>query len=134
VAFPPACPEIPVADLDAALVYYRDRLGFTIDWADEELGLAGLSQGDCRLFMGSTAFRSQAPNKGPLLLWFNASNREEVDAIHASWLAAGARIVSSPGDKPWKLREFVAEDLDGNRLRVFYDFAWEEREAIAAPR
>jgi uncharacterized glyoxalase superfamily protein PhnB len=125
--FPPACPEIPVADLAAGLAYWRDRLGFTVDWTDHELGLAGLSQGDSRLFMSSAEFRSQAPNQGPVLLWFNASNREEVDAIHARWLAAGARILSPPESKPWKLHEFFAEDLDGNRLRVFYDFGWEER-------
>jgi hypothetical protein len=28
---------------------------------------------------------------------------------------------------PHKLYEFFAEDIDGNFLRVFYDFAWEER-------
>jgi len=128
VPFPPACPEIPVANLAASLAYYRDRLGFTIDWEDHDLGLASLSQGDSRLFMSSPAFRDRALNRGPLVLWLNASSRDEVDAIHASWRAAEARLVSAPADQPWKLREFFAEDLDGNRLRVFYDFAWEERE------
>jgi hypothetical protein len=33
--------------------------------------------------------------------------------------AAQAKIVA---DKPWKLREFIAADLDGNLIRVFYDF------------
>ena len=36
--FPPLCPEVPVASL-AALDYYRDKLGFTIDWSDEQLAL-----------------------------------------------------------------------------------------------
>ena len=36
--------------------------------------------------------------------------------------AAQAKIVSEPEDKPWKLREFMAADLDGNLIRVFYDF------------
>jgi len=31
-------------------------------------------------------------------------------------------IVYEPEDKPWKLREFMAADLDGNLIRVFYDF------------
>jgi hypothetical protein len=30
--------------------------------------------------------------------------------------------VSEPEDKPWRLREFTTADLDGNRIRVFYDF------------
>jgi hypothetical protein len=36
---------------------------------------------------------------------------------------AGAKIVSQPADKPWRLREFRVADLDDNQLRVFYDFS-----------
>jgi hypothetical protein len=35
---------------------------------------------------------------------------------------AQAKFVSEPEDKPWKLREFIAADPDGNLIRVFYDF------------
>jgi predicted lactoylglutathione lyase len=125
--FPSACPEIPVADLAAALAYYHDRLGFTIDWADETLGLAGLSRGATRMFMSNAQFRSVLGIAGPILLWLNLSNRAEVDALHAEWAAAGARIADAPAAGPAKLYEFFAEDIDGNYLRVFYDFAWEER-------
>jgi len=125
--FPAACPEIPVRDLRVALAYYRDRLGFAIDWSDEELGLAGLSRGATRVFMSNAAYRSRLGNRGPLVLWINLADRAEIDALHAEWQAADARIVSPPEAQPHKLYEFFAEDLDGNHLRVFYDFAWEER-------
>jgi len=46
----------------------------------------------------------------------------EVDQLFARWKAAHAKIVSEPEDKPWRLREFVAADVDGNLIRVFYDF------------
>lgn len=124
--FPTACPEIPVEQLVDALAYYRDRLGFTVDWADEGLGLAGLSQGDCRVFMSTAAYREPLGTRGPIVLWINLSNREEVDALHARWAAAGATIASEPWAQPHKLYEFFAQDLDGNWLRVFYDFGWEE--------
>jgi len=125
---PPVCPEIPVSDLNAALAYYRDRLGFTIDWSNEEIGLAGLSRGDTRLFMTTADYRSAMGNKGPILLWLNLGNREEIDALHAEWAAAGARIDAAPEAHDYnKLYEFFAEDLDGNHFRIFYDFAWEER-------
>jgi len=130
VTFPPACPEIPVAELAPALAYYRDSLGFIIDWADEALGLAGLSQGQSRLFMSSVGYRSAQPNGGPLVLWFNLSSRAEIDELYERWSATGARIAAPPDAKPWKLYEFSVGDLDGNVLRVFYDFAWEEREAV----
>lgn len=127
--FPAACPEIPVESLAAALACYRDQLGFTIDWSDEQLGLAGLSRGDSRLFMASAAYRSVLGNRGPIVLWLNLSGRGEVDALHAEWARAGARVAGPPKAMPHKLYEFFAEDIDGNVLRVFYDFAWEEKGA-----
>ncbi len=128
MSLPPASPEIPVTELGPALAYYRDRLGFTIDWSDEALGLAGLSQGESRLFMSSAEYRSAQANKGPAVVWLNLSNRAQVDALHERWSAAGAMIVAPPEAKPWKLYEFSTRDLDGNVARVFYDFAWEDRE------
>jgi catechol 2,3-dioxygenase-like lactoylglutathione lyase family enzyme len=125
--FPVACPEIPVSDLPAALAYYRDSLGFTIDWADEALGLAGISRGATRAFMTNAPYRAQLANRPPLVLWLNLANRSEVDALHAEWAGAGARIDAPPAAQPWKLYEFFAADPDGNRFRVFYDFAWEDR-------
>ena len=128
MTLPPACPEIPVAELAPALAYYRDCLRFTVDWADEALGLAGVSHGQCRLFVSSSRYRGGA-EVGPIVIWLNLASRDEVDALHALWSAAGARIASPAEAKPWKLYEFVAKDRDGNAFRVFYDFAWEEREA-----
>jgi uncharacterized glyoxalase superfamily protein PhnB len=124
---PPACPEIPVAELAPALAYWRDRLGFTIDWAVDEMGLAGLSREDSRLFMGDAKFRAGLGTAGPVVIWLNLANRDEVDALHREWADAGAEIVAPPGPRPYKLYEFLARDPDGNLLRVFYDFGWEER-------
>jgi uncharacterized glyoxalase superfamily protein PhnB len=124
--FPPLCPEIPVADLAAALAYYRDRLGFTIDWADEALGLAGLSRGEARIFMSDAGYRAGLGNRAPVVLWLNLTNRAEVDDLHTEWAAAGAHIAAPPQAQPWRLYEYFARDPDGNVLRVFYDFGWEE--------
>jgi uncharacterized glyoxalase superfamily protein PhnB len=51
---------------------------------------------------------------GPILFWLNLDSKAEVDELFAQWKAAHAKIVSEPEDKPWKLREFMAADLDGN--------------------
>lgn len=126
--FPSVCPEIPVVNLTTALAYYRDQFGFKIDWSDERLGLAGLSRGDTRMFMTNAEYRSVLGIQGPMVLWLNLSDRAEVDALHAEWATAGAIIADPPGAKPSKLYEFYAQDIDGNYFRVFYDFAWEERE------
>lgn len=125
--FPSLCPEVPVLSLIAALDYYRDQFGFTIDWSDEQLGLAGLSRGDSRIFMSTDEYRSALGLRGPIILWLNLSSRAEVDMLHAQWAAAGARIAGPPEAKPFKLYEFFAQDIDGNYIRVFYDFGWEEK-------
>lgn len=126
--FPPACPEIPVHDLTASLAYYRDRLGFTVDWSDEVLGLAGLSRGQARIFMADAGYRTWLGNPGPVVLWLNLDSRAEVDALHAQWLASGMRIAAPPEEKSYKLYEFIARDEDENVFRIFYSFAWEEQE------
>ncbi|MEN2709272.1 VOC family protein [Sphingomonas sp. NPDC092331] len=127
MSFPAACPEIPVSDLAAALDWYRTRLAFTIDWSDEALGLAGVSRGASRMFLSNAAYRAHLGNAPPLVLWLNLNGRAEVDALHAEWSERGVAIDAPPRAEPWKLYEFFAADPDGNRFRVFYDFAWEER-------
>ena len=92
------------------------------DWGDDQGGIAGVSRGNCRLFITNRSFRESYGNIGPILFWLNLDSKAEVDELFAQWKAAQAKIVSKPGDKPWKLREFMAADLDGNLIRVFYDF------------
>jgi hypothetical protein len=46
-----------------------------------------------------------------------------VNQLFERWAAMDATIISEPEAKPWKLYEFMAADLDGNLLRVFYDFS-----------
>jgi predicted lactoylglutathione lyase len=121
--FPAAVPEIPVTDMDQALDYYKHRLGFDIDWGGADGGIAGISQGHCRIFLTDRDFRAHHGNAPPVMTWLNVTSKEEVDELHEIWKAAGARIVSSPESKPWKLHEFTAADLDGNLFRVFYDFS-----------
>ncbi|HVJ02242.1 MAG TPA: VOC family protein [Sphingomonas sp.] len=125
--FPAPCPEMPVSDLMASLAYFRDRLGFAIDWADEQLGLAGVSRGNARMFLSAAAFRANIGNQPPAVLWLNLAGRDEVDALYAEWSEAGTRVAGPPAAMPWKLYEFFASDTDGNRFRVFYDFAWETK-------
>src|SRR5579859_5178895 len=117
--FPPAVPEIPVSDVDKAAAYYVNNLGFTLDWGNEEGGgIVGISKGQCRMFLTNAAFRQGYGNGGPVMTWLNVNNKAAVSELYAQWNGTGARIVSEPEDKPWKLFEFTAADPDGNLLRV----------------
>jgi predicted lactoylglutathione lyase len=122
MSFPAPVPEIPAANVDEAVAYYVDKLGFTFGWGDDEGGIAGIFRGKCRLFITNRTFQEFYGNKGPILFWLNLGSKAEVDDLFAEWKAAQAKILSEPEDKPWKLREFMAADLDGNMIRVFYDF------------
>ena len=125
--FPRAVPEIPVRDINEAAAYYENNLGFTIDWGGEELGLAGISKGNCRMFLANSEFRKTCGNVGPVLIWLNLQSKDEVDDLFRLWSSSRANLISEPESKPWGLHEFMAEDLDGNLFRVFYDFGAPER-------
>jgi len=125
--FPTPVPEIPVKDIKAAVAYYETQLGFTLDWGDEELGLAGISKGDCRMFLANEQYRKARGNVGPTLTWLNLDSKEAVDELYRVWSTSNAKLISAPESKPWGLHEFTAADLDGNLFRVFYDFATAER-------
>ena len=126
--FPAAVPEIPVSDINKGAEYYEKNLGFKIDWGGEDGGIAGISKGHCRMFLTNPAFREPYGKVGPVLIWLNLNSKEEVNELYEQWKGTQARIVSEPEEKPWKLLEFTATDLDGNLFRVFYDFS---RDVIA---
>ena len=121
--FPAAVPEIPVTDMDQALDYYRSKLGFSIDWGGADGGIAGISKGNCRMFVANYDFRQRYGNAPPVMTWLNLESKEEVDELYEIWKADGARFISPPESKPWNLHEFTVSDLDGNLFRVFYDFS-----------
>jgi hypothetical protein len=125
---PSAVPEIPVADVVAAAEYYRDRLTFSVDWLDPDIALAGISRDQCRLFLAGPLFREHRGPTAPSVIWLNLNSKGEVDELHRAWRSTNAIVLSDPESKPWGLHEFTAADYDGNRLRVFYDFATPERE------
>jgi predicted lactoylglutathione lyase len=119
--FPGAVPEVPVSNVDEAAAYY-EALGFTKDWGDDAGGIAGVSRGECRMFLTNTGFREMYATHGPVVIWLNLNSKAEVDELYRDWHGRRAQLVSPPESKPWKLHEFTATDPDGNLFRVFYDF------------
>ena len=129
---PGAVREIPVSDVLAAAAYYHDALQFVVDWLEADIALAGVSRDQCRLFLAGPPFRGDFGHGGPVSTWINLSSKDAVDALYRAWRTSNAIVLSEPESKPWGLHEFTAADPDGNRFRVFYDFATPERERAAA--
>ena len=49
------------------------------------------------------------------------SSAAEVDQLYADWKERGVSIEKALQTTPYNLREFTAQDVDGNSFRVFYD-------------
>jgi uncharacterized glyoxalase superfamily protein PhnB len=108
-------PELPVADVERAQRYYRDVLGFEIGWLDPGKGIGAVSRGDVAIFL-----RRRSAAFEPAIHWVYA---EDVDATYEECRASGARLVEPLERKPWGLRQFTVEDLDGNRFYFHGDRA-----------
>ena len=93
--FPQAVPEIPVSNVEKAAEYYANVLGFHFDWGNDEGGIGGISQGDCRMFLTNAQFREKYGTTGPAMIWLNLDGKEEVDQLYRRWQQAGAKISPS---------------------------------------
>jgi len=109
----PPVPELPVEDVERAQKYYRDVLGFAIGWIDPEKGIGAVSRDDAVIF-----FRRTTAPFVPAVHWIFA---DEVDQTYRELRASGAKIVEPLEQKPWGLRQFTVDDLDGNRFYFHHD-------------
>jgi catechol 2,3-dioxygenase-like lactoylglutathione lyase family enzyme len=101
-------PVLLVRDLPAALAYYTDKLGFTLDftWEDPPV-YAGV-----RLDRVQLHLMPGDPGQG-ISVHFVI---DAVDALHRFHAERGVEVSGSPQDMPWGLRTYRAKDLDGNWL------------------
>lgn len=106
-------PELPVADVERAQQYYRDFLGFEIGWLYPGKRIGSVSRGNVVIF-----FRSRTEPFEPAIHWVFA---EDIDATYKEFQSSGSKIVEPLEKKPWGLRQFTLEDLDGNRFYFHCD-------------
>ncbi len=106
-------PELPVADVERAQLYYRDTLGFEIGWLYPDKGIGAVLRDQVTIF-----FRKRKAPFEPAVHWVFA---EDIDASHQELQSSGARIVDPLEKKPWGLRQFTVEDLDGNLFYFHHD-------------
>jgi catechol 2,3-dioxygenase-like lactoylglutathione lyase family enzyme len=97
------------ADMTAAVAFY-EALGFEV--------LYGGRDAEFTSFRVGTGFLNLQPGPGPqpavwgrVIFWV-----DDVDAAHATALAAGYAPATAPSDAPWGERYFHIHDPDGHEL------------------
>jgi uncharacterized glyoxalase superfamily protein PhnB len=110
-----------VGDLETSLQYYRDLLGFTVNFVApaEEGGVAGLRMGDIALILHSDRDTrpgylpaSGARGRGVIL----HVEVDDVDRYHGELVKRGVEISLGPTDQSWGARAMYLYDPDGYNL------------------
>lgn len=105
-------PELPVKDVEKSQAFYRDNLGFEIVWIEPTKTIGAISKGEAVIFLRK--HQSVVPNT----LWVFTDN---VDDTYDEFIKASITISEDIETKPWGIRQFTIEDIDGNRFIFHHD-------------
>ena len=129
---------LAVEDLEQALQFYRDGLGFEskgvigTEWTDEESGANGavavleLESGLLLSLYGRSDLAKDAAiptgpaRPGEFSLGQLVQSRAEVDELIEQARAAGA-AVTTPRDRPWGIYSGYFRDLDGHLWEIIWN-------------
>jgi predicted enzyme related to lactoylglutathione lyase len=110
--------ELPVADQDRAIGFYRDNLGCVVA-ADAPMGADGwrwveLAFPGARTNLHFIRRTDTSPSLEPVLVFVD----QDVVGTIRKLKANGVEIVTEPGEAPWQQGRTIAEfrDGEGNRM------------------
>jgi catechol 2,3-dioxygenase-like lactoylglutathione lyase family enzyme len=104
---------LAVRDLDRSAAYYRDVLGFQLQWEEATDWRLAVRDG-VRIMLG------HCPNEKPATEifphdWFGYLETENIDAFRTELIGRGAQC-SEPRDQPYGMREIIVTTIDGHRI------------------
>jgi ribosomal-protein-alanine N-acetyltransferase len=111
-------PILEVADVAAGVQFYRDQLGFTVEYVSGDLAShAGLFRGDwstqgLRLQLTRRILPSGVPSGA---LYISVAPR--LDMLYSEYQLKNVTIVEPLALKPWGRWEFTIRDPDGHLMR-----------------
>jgi len=115
-----------VADIAAMVAFYRDVLGFEIEW-DGKGPHAEFKHEGVRFSMYARqelpGLLGRAPTfpsglNGTFELAIDLPRSEDVDEEFARVVAAGGQPVYAPRDEPWGMRSSMIADPEGNLIEL----------------
>ena len=110
------CRSIPVADLDAALAFYRDGLGHEVIWRDNSAAALRLPDSEAELVLHT----DERPIETDLLV-------ASVPAAISRFVEAGGKLVAGPFEIRIGICAMI-EDLWQNRFVI-----WLRRKGLSEP-
>lgn len=112
---PTVNPILPVADMDAAIDFYR-RLGFEVNPYDA--GYAWVKHCGCEVWhLGTAEDLDVDANASAAYLHVDDADAWQI-ALAASTVVTEGCVVGDVADTPWGMREFSFRDPSGNLIRV----------------
>jgi len=104
---------LAVNDLTTSVEFYRDRLGFKVDF--EVSGWAFLSRDQVHLMLGHCPAEVPARNIHDHS-WFAYITVDAIDDLHRELAQRGVHPSRDLEDTPWGMREFTVTTPDGHRI------------------
>ena len=101
-------PILSVKNMQASLEFYRDVLGFMLDWMVPTGQVASVSRDACSIML----CQGEQGHPGTWV-WVGV---EDVEKLYEEFCSSGATILQPLTDYPWA-REMRVEDPDGHVLR-----------------
>ena len=99
-----------VSNVEASIKYYKEILGFTVDFLYKDL--AGLEYGAVLIYLSGPAQDvKKAVGEGSIYIFC-----DEVDQYFRDIHGKGAHIEIALDDRPYDMRDFAIKDPDGNIL------------------
>lgn len=107
---------LAVPDLERNTAYFRDALGFSVQWegrSDWQL----VCRGSVSVMLGHCpgALLPSATGDHSYFAYLHVDNAQ---ALHDEWVGRGAIVMQAPVDRDWGMREFAVSTPDGHRLMV----------------
>jgi len=110
-------PVVQVADMNAAIAFYRDVLGFEVDFVAGDPPVharvsSGERDGPTAARLRLVPFEGGGARHDRGYFWIHVGH--DLDGLYDKYRAAGVEIVSPPTRQPWGLRDFRVRDRDGH--------------------
>ena len=102
-----------VRDLQASISFYRDLLGFHLEFTYGQPPMyAGVERGSLLIHLQLQSDRTKRqPGHGAFYAFV-----DDVDGLYAEFKAKGVTLPNEPRDYPYGMRDFFFFDPDGNQL------------------